>query len=68
MRTSVDIDERLLERAKRLALERKQTLGAVVSQALAAYLANRNQAGSDPPFELVVRGDVRGSFPQQAAA
>jgi hypothetical protein len=66
MRTTVDIDEGLLERAKRLALKQKQTLGAVVSEALAAYLGSRRQAGRDPQFELIVRGDLRGRFPTSA--
>jgi hypothetical protein len=36
MRTAVDIDDGLLEHAKRLALKEKRTLAAVVGQALAA--------------------------------
>jgi predicted transcriptional regulator len=63
MRTTVDIDEALLERAKRLALKEKQTLGAVVGQALAAYLSTRRPAEKDPPFELIVAGSARGRFP-----
>lgn len=63
MRTTVDIDDALLERAKRLALKERQTLGAVVGQALAAYLGARRQAEKDPPFELVVAGTARGRFP-----
>jgi|GEM_PF-957444 hypothetical protein len=63
MRTTVDIDDGLLERAKRLALKEKQTLGAIVGEALAAYLGSRRQAGKDPSFELIVRGTPRGKFP-----
>ncbi|MDF3071042.1 MAG: hypothetical protein K0R38_6643 [Polyangiaceae bacterium] len=66
MRTTVDIDDALLERAKRLALKEKQTLGAVVGQALAAYLGTRRQAGKDPPFDLIVAGNARGRFPTPA--
>jgi hypothetical protein len=66
MRTTVDIDEALLERAKRLALKEKQTLGVVVSQALAAYLGTRRQAEADPPFELIARGEPQGRFPSPA--
>ena len=66
MRTTVDIDDGLLERAKRLALKEKQSLGAVVSEALAAYLGSRRQVGKDPPFELVVRGSSHGKFPSTA--
>jgi Bacterial antitoxin of type II TA system, VapB len=66
MRTTVDIDDLLLERAKRLALKEKQTLGAVVGEALAAYLASRRLTGKAPPFELLVRGSARGKFPAAA--
>ena len=66
MRTTVDIDDGLLERAKRLALKEKQTLGAIVGEALAAYLGSRRQAGKDPPFELLIRGTPRGKFPTPA--
>jgi predicted transcriptional regulator len=66
MRTTVDIDDALLERAKRLALKEKQTLGAVLGQALAAYLGSRRQSGKDPPFELIVAGSARGRFPTAA--
>ena len=66
MRTTVDIDEALLERAKRLALREKQTLGSVVGQALAAYLGTRRQTEKDPPFELVLAGSARGRFPTPA--
>ena len=63
MRTTVDIDDALLERAKRLALKEKQTLGAVVGQALAAYLGSRKAADKDPPFQLLVRGKAGARFP-----
>jgi hypothetical protein len=66
MRTTVDIDEALLERAKRLALKEKLSLGALVSEALSAYLSSRKQAVKDPPFELVVRGSRQGKFPSSA--
>ena len=62
MRTTVDIDDGLLERAKRLALKEKQTLGAVVSEALAAYLGSRKAADKDPPFQLLVRGKAGARF------
>jgi predicted transcriptional regulator len=63
MRTTVDIEDGLLERAKRLALKEQQTLAAVVGQALAAYLSSRKAAAVDPPFELLVRGKVGARFP-----
>lgn len=66
MRTTVDIENSLLERAKSLALKEKQTLGAVVTEALTAYLGNRKTAGKDPPFVLLVRGSTEQRFPSAA--
>jgi len=63
MRTTVDIDDGLLERAKRLALKEKLTLGAVLGEALAAYLGSRRAAEKDPPFQLLVRGKTGARFP-----
>jgi hypothetical protein len=62
VRTTVDIDDRILERAKRHAASTGQTLGAVVSKALGAYLSSR-RSREDPPFELIVRGRPGGRFP-----
>ncbi|MDX2055525.1 MAG: type II toxin-antitoxin system VapB family antitoxin [Polyangiaceae bacterium] len=66
MRTTVDIDDALLERAKKLALKERQTLGSVVNRALAGYLGGRKSAVKDEPFELLVRGDSLSRFPTQA--
>lgn len=66
MRTTVDLEEPILERAKHLALREGRTLSSVVSDALAAYLAARKQAQKTAPFELLVRGDARARFPTQA--
>lgn len=66
VRTTVDIEDSLLARAKRLALKEKRTLAAVVGEALAAYLGNRKLAVKDPPFTLLVRGEPHGRFPTAA--
>ena len=66
MRTTVDLDEAMLDRAKHLALREGKTLSAVVSDALAAYLGARKQAQKAAPFELLVRGNARGRFPLPA--
>jgi hypothetical protein len=66
MRTTVDIEDALLQRAKRAAAKQKQTLGALVGEALAAYLGSRKSAGKDPAFELLVRGKPGGKFPTTA--
>ncbi len=41
MRTTVDLDEGMLARARKRALEERRTLSAVVSEALAAHLATK---------------------------
>jgi predicted transcriptional regulator len=66
MRTTVDIDERLLKKARQIAAENQRTLGAVLSDALAGYLATRETAAEQPPFELLVRGRAGGRFPTPA--
>lgn len=66
MRTTVDLDEAMLDRAKHLALREGKTLSSVVSDALAAYLAARKQVQKAAPFELLVRGDARAHFPSPA--
>ena len=63
MRTTVDLDAAILERAKRLALKDGRTLSAVVNGALAAYLGSRKGSNKDEPFELIVRGKPGGRFP-----
>lgn len=57
MKTTLDLDDRLLERAKRLAAEQGTTLRAVVEDALRAKLIPRTESG--PRFRFgppVVRG------------
>jgi hypothetical protein len=63
MRTTVDVDPAVLQRAKRLAGSEKRTLGSVVNDALVAYLGKRKPSSKDPPFELIVRGTPEGRFP-----
>jgi hypothetical protein len=66
MRTTVDLDEATLDRAKHLALREGRTLSSVVSDALAAYLGARKHAQKAPPFELLVRGSARAHLPSPA--
>ncbi len=66
MRTTIDLDSRLLERAKRRAAGEGRTLGALVNEALGAYLGSRRAVELDVPFELLVRGRPGGRFPTPA--
>jgi predicted transcriptional regulator len=66
MRTTVDLDPSMLERAKRLALKQRRTLSALLGDALAAYLGSQRSSAKDPPFELIVRGRVNARFPSAA--
>jgi hypothetical protein len=67
MRTTVDVDAALLQRAKRFAESENRTLGSIVSEALVAYLGKRKQTSKDAPFELIVRGTAHGRFPTPLA-
>lgn len=60
MKTTIDIDDRLLERAKRHAAAHGTTLRAVIEEALRARLAPRPQARAQYRFEPPT---VRGSRP-----
>ena len=62
----MDLDPTVLERAKRLAQSEARTLGSVLNDALAAYLAKRRASAKDPPFELIVRGNPGARFPGPA--
>ena len=66
MRTTVDIDPALLERAKRLALGEQRTLSALVNEALVAYLSSRRLSAKDSAFELITRGKAGSPFPSPA--
>lgn len=66
VRTTVDLDDAVLERAKRRASSEKRTLGALVTEALSAYLSVGKKPTKDTPFELIVRGSRRGRFPTRA--
>ena len=63
VRTTIDLDEKLIDRAKRLALKEGRTLSALVNGALAAYLGARRDSAKDPPFELIVRGTPGARLP-----
>ena len=54
MRIAIRIDEQLLKKAKQLAIQRKQSLTAVIEDALRESLARQNAAGQRPPVHLPV--------------
>jgi hypothetical protein len=56
MRTTVTIDDDLLKRAKREALERGQTLGEVIEDALRDRLSGRPMPQEPFRFRLVTSG------------
>lgn len=62
MRTTIDFDPPLLERAKRRAAKRGQTLSHLVRDAVSTYLAETS-AMSEEPFEIVTCGEVGGYCP-----
>jgi len=49
MRTTVTIQDTLLEEAKKAALRRKSTLGSVLDDALRVFLLDRKQKPEPPP-------------------
>lgn len=59
-KTTLNIDERLLARAKALALREGTTLTAILEQALRARLAPRPKGGQQTGFSLPT---VRGTAP-----
>jgi Ribbon-helix-helix protein, copG family len=65
VRTTVDLDAPLLERAKRRAARRGQTLSQLVRDAVSTYLAEQ-PGGREEPFELVTCGEPGGYAPTPA--
>jgi hypothetical protein len=65
VRTTIDLDAPLLERAKRRAARQGQTLSQLVREAVSAYLTQRAH-GDDEPFELLTCGEPGGRAPSPA--
>ena len=58
MRTTINADEAVIEKAKAAAVGRGVTLGQLLEDALVSYLANTNKAAAQP-FKLhTVRGQL----------
>lgn len=60
VKTTLNLDERLLARAKALALREGTTLTAIVEQSLRARLAPRPRSGKPDEFDLPT---VKGTAP-----
>ena len=56
MRTTIRIDEKLLERAKKEAIRQKKSLTAVIEDALRESLARQREAGQRKVVRLVTCG------------
>jgi hypothetical protein len=65
VRTTVDLDAALLERAKRRAARRGQTLSQLVRDAVSTYLVE-HPGGEEDPFEVITCGDPTGYSPTPA--
>jgi hypothetical protein len=52
MRTTVNIEEPVIEKAKAAAVGRGVTLGELLEDALRTYLSRTEQAIPPPPFQL----------------
>lgn len=65
MRTTIDLDKPLLERAKRRAARQGRTLSQLVRDAVGIYLSG-SAGGDDEPFELLTCGDPGGWAPAPA--
>lgn len=65
MRTTIDMDKPLLERAKRRAAREGQTLSQLVREAVGTYLAS-TAGGDEEPFELLTCGEPGGYAPTPA--
>ncbi len=56
MRTTVNIDDALLTRARELAARHRRSLGDVVDDGLRLLLTARNEGGTEQQIELPVFG------------
>lgn len=59
MRTTFDLNDALLDAAKRLAIERRTSLKAVVEDGLRAVVSARLRDGGDPASAWPVSYDAR---------
>jgi hypothetical protein len=66
VRTTIDLETVLLERARRRAAARGVTLSRLVCEAVSAYLNEAPSRGAEPPFELITCGDAGGYAPSPA--
>jgi hypothetical protein len=67
MRTTIDLDEELLARAKEKAARQKTTLSGLVTEAVQAYLLVPTDAPDARRFVLVTAGRPGGTYPSPEA-
>jgi hypothetical protein len=65
VRTTIDLDKPLLERAKRRAARQGRTLSQLVRDAVGTYLAGAS-TDDEEPFEVITCGDPGGRAPTPA--
>lgn len=62
MRTTIRIDEQLLEEAKKLAIQQKKSLTSVIEDALRESLSRKRGGGQRAPVHLITF-DGKGTLP-----
>ena len=65
VRTTIDVDDRLLRVARERATAARTSLSRLVEEALRAFLTLET-ASADEPFDLITYGRPGGAFPSPA--
>jgi hypothetical protein len=63
VRTTIDLDEDLIARAKERAARHRTTLSGIVREAVQLYLSCEASEGEVAPFVLVTAGRPGGTYP-----
>lgn len=66
MRTTIDFQSAILERARRRAAKRGVTLSELVCEAVSAYLAESGRHEAEDPLDLITCGEPGGYAPSPA--
>lgn len=68
VRTTIDLETVLLERARRRAVNRGVTLSQLVCEAVSAYLNEGPERRDEQPFDLLTCGDPGAGYAPSPAA